>query len=271
MVHVLAQLSDPHINEPGRIAFGRVDTALGLKRAVDAVLGLPQSAEAVLVSGDLTDLGRPQDYAHLRELLSPLRCPVYLMVGNHDERDALLRAFSEHEYLRQCNGGEFVQYTVEIAGVRLIALDTVVPREEHGALCERRLAWLETQLALKPQMPTIVAMHHPPFATRLHYMDGIALRTGGDELARIVRANSQVRSVICGHLHRSIQLRWAGTIALTAPSTAHQIALDLRPDEPPRYTLEPPGFLVHAWTDGDEIVTHVAHSGPWEGPFGFDE
>ncbi len=54
-------------------------------------------------------------------------------------------------------------------------------------------------------------------------MDDIGLVHGAGTLAAIIARHRQVERVICGHLHRSIQTRWAGTIAMTAPSTAHQV------------------------------------------------
>jgi len=45
----------------------------------------------VLATGDLTDSGRAEEYAHLRELLAPLPMTVYFIPGNHDERGALPR------------------------------------------------------------------------------------------------------------------------------------------------------------------------------------
>ncbi len=49
--------------------------------------------------------------------------------------------------------------------MRLIVVDTTRPDESPGALSADRLAWLNAQLAAAPGLPTLVAMHHPPFAT----------------------------------------------------------------------------------------------------------
>jgi hypothetical protein len=60
--------------------------------------------------------------------------------------------------------------------------------------------------------------------------------------------------VVCGHLHRHITRRFGGTIAMTAPGPAHQVALDLDPQAASRFRMEPPGYLLHWWhprTDGD--------------------
>lgn len=270
MPRLLVQLSDTHIKLPGRLAYGRVDTAAFLAKAVDAVNRLPQAAEAVIVTGDLADSGRLDEYAYFGELLAPLRCPIYLIPGNHDDRESLRRAFPTHRYLQEAESGEFVQYAISLAGLRLVTVDTVVPNEAHGEVCERRLAWLDATLREEPTTPTIVAMHHPPFATFIGHMDRVGLLRGADELREVIARHAQVERVICGHLHRSIQARWGRTVAMTAPSTAHQVALDLALDGLAAFTMEPPGFLVHAWSGTREVASHLAFTEPFAGPYPFD-
>lgn len=268
---LLVQLSDLHVRPPGQRVNGRVDTNALAAQAVRAVRALPQPADAVLVTGDLTDYARPDEYAHLRELLAPLPCPVYLMAGNHDDRDALRAAFPDHAYLHRGDSGPFVQYAIDFGGRRLIALDSLVPRAPQGELCAQRLAWLARTLDEAPGVPTMIAVHHPPFLTGIGHMDEMGLRGGVAEFERIVAAHPNVERVVCGHLHRSIQRRWGGTVAQTAPSTAHQLDLNLAPGAIGAYTFEPPGFLVHAWSEALGLVTHLSFSAPWEGPYSFED
>jgi 3',5'-cyclic AMP phosphodiesterase CpdA len=270
MPKLLVQLSDTHVRLPGQLAYGRVDTARFLARAVASVQALPQAPTAVVVTGDLTDFGRAGEYAHLRTLLAPLACPVYLLPGNHDDGAELRRAFPEHAYLHQ-TGEAFVQYAVGLGGLRLVAIDTTVARAPHGELDEARLAWLAAALAADRATPTIVAMHHPPFATFIGHMDEIGLQQGGRELAAVIARHPQVERIVCGHLHRSIQARFAGTMAMTAPSTAHAVAFDLSNDAASAFAMQPPGFLVHAWSETGHVVSHLAFSGEFEGPYPFHD
>ena len=265
----LAQITDPHIREPGRLAYGRIDTTPYLRRAIDSLLALPQRPDALVLTGDLCDFGREAEYAHLAELLAPLAdLPVYLLPGNHDERVQLRKSFAHHVYLQ--GDGEFVQYSVRVGPLRLIALDTVVPGQSHGALCEARLAWLERELTTCQGEPVVIAMHHPPFRTLIGHMDKIGLLAGAQELEAIVARHPNVERIICGHLHRAIDVRFGGTIASTCPSPAHQVALDLQPAATSAWMLEPPAFRVHAW-DGQRLVSHLAASGIFEGPYPFHE
>lgn len=267
MPTLLAQLTDPHVLAPGRAAFGgRVDTGACLAEAVRAVLALPQQPDAVLLTGDLVDAGSAEEYAHLAALLAPLPMALYLLPGNHDHRDALRRAFPAHAYLPPEG---FAHYAVRVGGLRVIALDTSEPGRSDGRLCAARLGWLEARLAECGDDPVVIAMHHPPFATGIAGMDRIGLTDGADALERIVARHPNVQRVVCGHLHRTIVRRFGGTIASTAPSTAHQIAADFDPAIAARWNLEPPGFQLHRLDETGALVTHVVPTGRFDGPHPF--
>ncbi|WAS99532.1 phosphodiesterase [Nannocystis poenicansa] len=208
-----------------------------------------------MITGDLVDRGEIGEYERLRELLAPLQMPVFLLPGNHDDRANLRRVFADHAYLPRDG---FLQYTVDDWPVRLVVLDTHIPGAPGGRLCAERLAWLEARLAEEPQRPTVVAMHHPPFSSGLPLMDALGLE-GGDELAAVLRRHSQVERVVCGHLHRPIVRRFAGTVACTCPSTTHQLALDLPPANRLAIVMEPPACMLHLWLgSAGGLVTHVS-------------
>ena len=268
---LLLQLSDPHIREPGRLAYGRIDTAPYLAQAVASIGRLPQAPDAVVITGDLTDFGRAAEYAHLRTLLAPLPMPVYLLPGNHDSREQLLASFPDHPYLASGGLDGFIQYSVPVGSLQLIALDTVVPGASEGGLCPARLQWLEAELSRHPARPVVIALHHPPFRTLIGHMDAIGLLEGANALEDIVARHPQVERLICGHLHRTIQVRFGGSIAATAPSPAHQVCLDVAPDAASAWVLEPPGFALHALPEGGRLVSHTAASGQYPGPYPFHE
>jgi 3',5'-cyclic AMP phosphodiesterase CpdA len=244
-----------------------VDTAGMLARCVGHVLALKQRPDVLLVTGDLVDFGKPEEYATLKALLAPLPMPYYLIPGNHDERGALRDAFPEHGYLRQW--APFVQYAIDDWPVRIVALDTVIPGQSGGELCSDRLAWLEATLAAQPGKPTIVIMHHPPFRTGIGHMDRMGLADASG-LAAVISRNPQVERVLCGHLHRPIQVRLRHD-RLHLPGPGALGALDLDREAPSRFVMEPPAYQIHQWSAETGVVSHTAFIGEFAGPYPFYE
>jgi 3',5'-cyclic AMP phosphodiesterase CpdA len=258
---IIAQLSDPHIVAPGALLYGAIDTPDLLARAVAELNRLDPLPDIVVLTGDLVDQGEPAEYDHLRRLLAPLAMPIFVIPGNHDAREPLRAAFAGDGYLPDAG---YLQYAIDRYAVRLVALDTHIPGAVGGLLCVERLAWLDQTLAAAPERPTLVVMHHPPFSTGIERMDKAGL-DGIDAFAAIVARHPQIERILCGHLHRAIDRRFAGTVAGTAPSTAHQIGLDIRPGVPLRRMFEPPGYQLHLWRDCS-LVTHTAVFGDWPEP-----
>lgn len=265
---IIAQITDLHVRPSGVRAYG-VDTNAMLRDAVRAIGALKPLPDCVIATGDLTDAGLPEEYAELDDALRELPMPVFAIPGNHDRRDAMRAGLAKrHRYLERC--GEFLQYVVDDFDVRLIALDTVVEGRTGGRICEAREAWLAAALAQGEGKPTLVFMHHAPFRTGVPVMDPLMCETS-PSFARLIRRHPEVERVVAGHYHRPIVMRWAGTVGFVAPSTAHQVVLDLRNDIRNRYVLEPPGLALHAYDARTGIATHIAPIGDFGPSHEFDD
>ena len=265
---LIAQITDLHVRPEGTLAYGRVDTNAMLRACVQSLLALPRRPDVVIASGDLTDCGLDEEMSILETILSDLPMPVYLVPGNHDRRETLRAIAARHTYLGAC--GDFLHYTVDDFPVKLIAVDSVVPGATHGELCESRLAWLEARLEERREAPVIVFMHHPPFPVGVGWLDAQNCLNGA-RMAEIVQRYPNVERVLAGHHHRSVQVRWAGTIGSIAPSPAHQILLDLSEAEArgAGFVMEPPAYHLHLWRAGTGVITHQVAIGTFEGPHPF--
>ncbi len=259
---LIAQVTDTHVKAAGKLAYGRVDSARKLRDCVAHLNGLDPRPDVVLLTGDLVDFGRPEEYALLREILAPLAMPTYAIPGNHDERGALRAAFHDHEYLRR--DPEFLHYAIEDHPLRLVGLDTTIPGRPEGELCERRLAWLDARLRAAPDRPTVLFMHHPPFLTGLANMDWQNC-ANAEALGALVERHPQVIRILCGHVHRPIHTLWHGVAASIAPSPSHSCVLDLRGDASHDFVLEPPTCALHYWREGAGLVSHLAFIGDYGG------
>jgi Icc protein len=240
---LLAQLSDPHIE----VGSGDRGSAEALAAAVAAVLALRPLPDAVVVTGDVANDGAAAAYARAHELLEQLTMPVHVLPGNHDDRDGLRERFA-------VPGSGPLQYVAQVGVLRLVVCDTLRPRQDGGALDDGRLEWIEAQL--DADVPTILAMHHPPVAIGLPVLDAIGIaepeRTAlGELLAR----SPQVRRVIAGHVHRSAFGTIAGCGVFTCASTHLQAPLEIGSPEL-RLIEEPSAIALHVALDGG-LVSHV--------------
>ncbi len=264
---LICQLSDLHMCAPGQLAYGKIDTNAMSARAFAALAAVDPAPAAVLVTGDLVEGGSGAAYAAFldaaRRHLGPR---VYVVPGNHDDRDAMRSALAGLPGV--AGAGAFIQYVVEDLPVRIVMLDTQVPGQNHGALCAERLDFLDRTLAAAPERPTLIAMHHPPFACGIGFMDADGLRDPG-AFAAVVGRHPQVGRIVCGHVHRAITGAVAGVPAVIAPSPCHHLALALAPGAPGAYVFDPPAFAVHRWTASDGFASHLAFVGPSPGPFPF--
>jgi 3',5'-cyclic AMP phosphodiesterase CpdA len=260
---LIAQLSDPHFVPKDIRLFGKLDTAGFLERAVAHLNAL--APDVVLITGDLTHDGDERVYAAAAEVVGRLQAPFFVLTGNHDDRELMRSRFSA-DYLPERGP---LAYAIDRFAVRLIALDTAVAGETWGQVGPEQLGWLDARLAEAPHKPTVVALHHPPFRTGIGHLDGSMLRDAED-FAAVIGRHAQVERVVCGHVHRAIQQRFAGTLAQTAPSCAHQAELILG-DAPATWICEPPAVLLHRWDPADGLVSHISLIGEY-GPAGrFDE
>ena len=261
---LIAHLTDLHVRPHGLPANRVVETNRMCANAVRAVLRLAPRPDCVIISGDLTDNGLVPEYSELRRLLAPLDMPVYMVPGNHDRRDNFQEAFKDYPGIDPA--AEFVQYTVEQFPVRLVALDTVVFGAGHGVLTGATLDWLDAALAREPAKPTLIFMHHPPFRAGDRDMDRIRLLDGTERFREIVAKSPQIEHVLCGHHHRSIHVRFAGTVASTGPSTVDQSTLDFTGGGS-QMIMEPPAFQVHLHIEGQGVVSHMVYVADFEGPY----
>lgn len=260
---LIAQITDLHYLRAGTRLFGYVDAHSFAEQAVARLIAGPERPDAVLVTGDLTNDGDAEDYQALADILRTLPCPVLVMPGNHDKRALMCDAFG----LTPLPGTDKVAQTAD-GPVRLISLDSLVDEHHHGEIGPEQLAWLDKTLADAPDTPTLIAFHHPPFKTGIGFMDPTSL-ADAEALAAVLARYSNIEAVLCGHIHRTIVKRFAGTVAMTAPGTAHQVVLDFKTGQAPRWIMEPPGFMLHRWTSEEGLVSHVVQLGEHgaEAPF----
>jgi 3',5'-cyclic AMP phosphodiesterase CpdA len=192
----------------------------------------------------------------VKSQLDKLLMPCYLIPGNHDDRDLIRAIFSDHTYLPKTS--EFLHYVIGDYPVRLVGLDTLVPGQEAGLLCERRLDWIRTQLSESVGQPTLIFMHHPPFVTGIPAFDDMACGNGA-KLGAILDQHPEVVGVLAGHVHRPISVAWHGTSVHVAPSVSFQYPLALTRGGELTPLPEPPACGIYRWSPDSGLRAHLSY------------
>lgn len=256
---LIAQITDTHVVERDCLCYGRISTNNLLKSAIERLNSIGTPPDLVLITGDLTDDGRVEQYEELRSILSYLLSEYWLVLGNHDNRDAFLKVFPHYKFTTNwC--APFIQYVIDKYPIRIIALDTTSSESRRGELCKQRLGWLDDMLRLDATRPTVICMHHPPFLTGITRLDQSML-SGASDFWDIISSAPNVKQVLCGHVHRAIQFCKNSIIASIAPSTSYQIELNLDQsrDSPIMLTYEPAAIQLHHWIPGQGMVSHLMY------------
>jgi 3',5'-cyclic-AMP phosphodiesterase len=250
-LRTIVHLSDTHLLAGNRPLGGRYDTGANLRRALAAVEGLGVRPDAIVFTGDLTDLGEAEAYAALRESVEPvaerLGAPLVWVAGNHDERPALRRGLLDLEPTEEPVTGVW-----DLAGLRLVVLDSTVPGWHHGDLDDGQLAWLREVLSEPAPLGTILALHHPPLPSHVPFFDILELRDQAGLAASI--AGSDVRGILAGHLHYSTNGTFAGVPVSVAAATCYTMDLARPASEVNGMDAAQSFRLVHVY---DDTVTHT--------------
>jgi 3',5'-cyclic-AMP phosphodiesterase len=252
---LIAQITDIHLGfdpiNPDEFNRQRLDATLA------ALRDLSPRPDLMLVTGDIANDGDDaQSYQRYSEAIAGLPFPIYPLMGNHDSRVPFLELFPE---VPDVEG--FIQYAIEDWPLRILVLDTLEVGRHGGGFCEIRANWLRDRLDEAPDRPTLIALHHPPIATGIGWLTEDPGAEWIGRLRAVVEGRHNVVAMLAGHVHRAIITSWAGTTLIVCPSTAPQVALDLRdidperPDDRAMIVAEPPGYGLHLWQDG-QLVSH---------------
>jgi Icc protein len=250
----LLQFTDTHLfgEEAGDLR--GLETLPAMHAVLDAAAADIAAADALIVTGDIVQ-DDPRGYAHFHAALRPLDKPVLCIPGNHDD-PARMRA--------ELHGGPFqVGGWHDIAGWRLVMLDSVLPGRAGGRLSGEQLDALERALSTAGRRHALVCLHHHPVPMSSRWLDEVGLENADAFFAAIDR-HPNVRGIAWGHVHQAHDSRRGEVRLLSAPSTwaqfrplSAEFAVD---DRPPGYRILELGADGAIDTEIVWLERFVAHS-----------
>ena len=240
----LVQFSDPHLFGTADGALRGVATLPALKATMAHAERYFRCPDALLLTGDLVQ-DDPGGYALLRATFESSKVPVYCLAGNHDVPEKMNATLQGAPFQV---GGRFID-----AGWLVVMLDTWKAKSTGGRLGKSQLSNLEATLAGHPDLHVLLCLHHHPVAMDSRWLDKVGLDDAAEFLALIARF-PQVRGVLWGHVHQSLDRFLNGVRFMASPATCAQFlprsadfALDWRP----------PGYRVLELLADGTIATEV--------------
>jgi predicted phosphodiesterase len=241
--HGVALLSDIHIAANPERIIRDVNMTHNLRCVTEEIIAWPQKPEVVFINGDLAfQTGTTDEYAAVLGLLRPVReagMPIYLGMGNHDERENFWQVLQASKTVQPSLPGRQAAI-VRMGQANWFVLDSLIKTlTSPGLLGKEQRAWLAGALDANPDKPALILIHHQP-ATLVGDRTGSGLeeaaelfammvdgRAGGGledaaELLAILRPRRQVKAWFFGHTHRwDVRLDESGIHLINLPTTAY--------------------------------------------------
>jgi hypothetical protein len=202
----LATVSDIHVGETGFGHLPRQHLSADFRRA-HPVVALTAAlreltawgAEGLLVKGDLTHDCRAGQFEIAGELLAASPGPVHVIPGNHDggnhNHDDGAAVLARHGIALRLSTA-----AVDLAGLRVVSVNTMRPGHEHGYAPAEDDPVFEL---IGQGAPALVVLHHHLMTTRLPYFVPLGVPAGPARafLDHLAVSNPDVW-VTSGHTHR---------------------------------------------------------------------
>lgn len=209
----IAQVTDMHLFASEQQQLLGMPTTQSFNAVVECLKNMRDELDLLLLTGDLSGDSTSQSYGNLQNLLSPLFLPSYWLPGNHDDSIVMNEVLNLGLVSRR--------KCFERGGWNFILLDSSIAGKVHGYLRDETLEWLNSQLAITGDKPTVIALHHPPFNVNSRWLDNSSLQNSEDFFA-ILDKYPQVRLVLFGHIHQEFYTQRHGVDYLGTPSTCIQ-------------------------------------------------
>lgn len=271
----VAQLSDTHFRCPGEDPEGGhgYDPIEALDAVVDHLVarGDDDPVDLVVVTGDVADHGRPEQYEVAAEALARLPVPVYICPGNHDHDVAFRSGFagsslhtprSTHHgpwafvYADSCAG----MMSAPAGGGRLVDPPGEERLHTNGTLGPTETAWLREAAAGHRADHVFVWLHHPPASDVPMTHD----RAYTAEWEAVVDACPAIRGFGAGHTHIPSSYTFADRPVFVGPSLKNNFDLDAN-------TWLPPGYRTYTFAPDGTVTSelHLIDDDRWpRRPFG---
>lgn len=210
----LVQLSDCHLGEKVGDSLLGMDADQSLNDVLELVVAEQADIDLVLASGDLANHGSEPAYQRLQHYFQQyfygIAAPFFYIPGNHDDT----------RLLRSCLSIDAFPSRQVLGNWQIIGLNSAVPDQVGGYIDAEQLQRLDDLLRTNTS-PALIVLHHPPVSIGCAWLDPQRVKNG-DNLMVLLSNYSQVKAVLCGHVHQNGEFFYRHLPVYSAPSTCIQ-------------------------------------------------
>lgn len=239
----LLHITDPHLfSDPNGQLLG-INTTQSFQAVLHEISQSLFQYDLILATGDLVQDHNREAYHHFARMVKSLEKPLFWLEGNHDTQPQMGKSLAIYEQIRPHKHLLLGKYW------QVILLDTHLEHLPRGRLSQQQLTFLENTLNAYPNRYTLIALHHNILPTHSAWLDQHSLENA-DALAEVLFPFKQVKALLHGHIHQSVNAIWKGYRVLATPSTCiqfkpncHEFTLDPIPQGWRELSLLPDGRI----------------------------
>jgi Icc protein len=209
------QLTDFHLFSNQEKTMHGYCTYECLKIVIDAILqNVNLKADAVFITGDISEDRSIESYVLALSQVQRLNLPIYLLAGNHDNKECMASVFNKSKLVFATNEFSYEDWI-------FIKVDTVQQGKDSGFLSiEQKNAIADRISAVKSQKVGLF-MHHHPIPVGIPLVDSSKL-LNSESLLDLLVSRSEIKSVICGHAHTLFTRKYNKCTIDVCPATCFQ-------------------------------------------------
>ncbi|CAM3800152.1 3',5'-cyclic-AMP phosphodiesterase [Xenorhabdus thuongxuanensis] len=210
----ILQITDTHLFANKRDSLLGVNTYRSYHAVLDMILQQDLDIDLIVATGDLVQDQTINAYQHFAKGIARLPAPCVWLPGNHDYQPAMVDTLAAAGISpsKQIFIGQHWQ---------LIMLDSQVQGVPHGELTDYQLEWMKKCLDEHSDREAIIMLHHHPIPSGCTWLDQHSLRNA-PELSEYLKGKTQVKAILCGHIHQEVDEIWNGIRVMATPSTCVQ-------------------------------------------------
>mgnify|MGYP000179788297 CR=1 FL=1 len=207
--YYLAQITDCHLLTSAEAVYNGCQPAQHLKQIVNTLAA--NQPDAVILTGDLTQDHSAASYQLLAQLLSPLKCPVFVTPGNHDDPQQLQQLMTQ-QVLRP-------ERSIVLGHWQLLLVNSKGPTPA-GTFALHEQHWLMQQLAASQAPAFWLYCHHHPAALNC-FIDKHG-QQDAQRLWQTLQSDPRIRGIAHGHAHMAYHRQQGAIDIVGCPASSVQ-------------------------------------------------